>query len=1661
MSNHLGVRFLVVNLALWLFLSTDGAQAQIPLPGSTCDPTKSSCFPIGNPPPAGPGTCSPGTGGATCTIAGPATQGSGTGIDVGAGNPINVMTGNKYQREVDMPALPGVLGLEIVRHYNSVFSGPRSSNGIVGRGWKLSYETDLYPGKRTVQIVQADGKRIIFDRDVADPSLCTSSNPGDGAIRVIKTSRGDEYTWTWTSGRALSFNSLGKLVQIADPDGHFVSMQHDHRGMLLSVTDPQGRKLRLHYLDAARGQAGDRFRGVQSIDSPVGRFTFEYGSVLPKGSTLGKEFLMANLVKVSAPSDANGDATSAGAASSRLYHFENALYATRLTGISIESRGSDGKLFRRRIATYGYDADGKANLTVKGEPARLQTGPDGSPLKPAVLMPGTGIAQVTLDRSVAGRTVISNSLGQETTYLYTIIAGQYRLLEVRGAGCAGCGEPNMRYAYNALGQLIQTTKLSMTGAPIFSTKSELDKLGRTVSVSKIVYQNGKPGAAQMQSRFEYIGDKFAPAVIARPSVVPGKEALTRIDYNAAGQAVSVTESGWAPVIEGAPGAVQISRTTKFRYAVLGGKSVLSEIDGPLPNGKTSSPLDSDITVIEYDKQRDNAAEPRNAPNRGGLALYTRRDGLVTRIVAPGGRATDILERDGAGRVTRIIAPGGLQLGYEFDTRGHLIRRSVAGVNEFLTYDALGQLASARHSTGQTVNLAYGADGRVSDIFDAQNNRVRISRDTEGDMLARYLLNPDGSVAQQADLSRPAADPDAPPRSELADPSRAASEPVSGDNLPETLFDPNNNAIRLIHDKIRRLSRFVDARGSSNAFIHDDFGRLVRADSPDTGTTIFRHDAADHLVSKITGYGTAQAITIRYRYDPAGRVIEQIAPEGITTVRYGMSGRPATIRFPGGEEHYSYDSAMRLLTHARVIDGRRFTTAYEYDERGQLKQKTLPDGQVLLYRYHSAMHPKAGLLAGISRQDLIGRTVLLEGLNDADDGYARQRYQLANGLAFVRELDLGGHIRRIGSPGVWEESHRRDTAGQLVLREPVGATAIRASYAYDLFGRMAGHAGTGKPADPRGYAYDAGGNLLAQLTDKMLTRYRIGATGNQILEAQTAGRSVPYSYNAAGSVSQIGDTSYRWDSQQRLVAVARAGKPIAEYAYNPFGERIKKISYANNQKSVTYFFYDGQQLVAEAEPDAGAITVTRQYVWLDDTGGSRPIALLQARAHASESLVGKALGAVPTSLTRAAAQAHRTDVFAIVADHTGAPRALVDEGKRTVWRAEVSGFGEAVIHADSNVMLNLRGSNQYFDEETQLHYNYRRYLLPASGRYLSADPSGLAGGGNPYVFADNNPVNRLDPLGLQSKPAGAVSTWTFAERLKYVIERVADKYPGELGDALKEMVSPASLATTAAIFGIWAGGHVAGYGWAADVAIAGIGYLFVGKAVWDVISGIYDSSSLVINAKCEKDLQDAGDILAKGFGSAVAAASVGTAGIGAPKVAKLVKLIFKDSAVAQKAATAAAITESWFGKFTPGKTRSGAVANAENLARHPGAYPPWSAKEVIDTWLNPGTKIYMVNLKDATSPGGWATAKRYTNLADARKELALLEEFKAPGSNCCVLQEYTVKAPIPVREGQAGPLTSKKPPYDSYPGGAQQWELMLDRSLNWRDFLVPTPNPEIL
>jgi RHS repeat-associated protein len=91
--------------------------------------------------------------------------------------------------------------------------------------------------------------------------------------------------------------------------------------------------------------------------------------------------------------------------------------------------------------------------------------------------------------------------------------------------------------------------------------------------------------------------------------------------------------------------------------------------------------------------------------------------------------------------------------------------------------------------------------------------------------------------------------------------------------------------------------------------------------------------------------------------------------------------------------------------------------------------------------------------------------------------------------------------------------------------------------------------------------------------------------------------------------------------------------------------------------------------------------------------------------------------------------------------------VTDATGKSVWEALYKPFGEASVHPSSTIVNNFRFPGQYYDQETGLHYNYHRYYDPRTGRYLTADPIGFAGGINVFAYVGNDPINWSDLLGL--------------------------------------------------------------------------------------------------------------------------------------------------------------------------------------------------------------------------------------------------------------------------------------------------------------------------
>lgn len=115
------------------------------------------------------------------------------------------------------------------------------------------------------------------------------------------------------------------------------------------------------------------------------------------------------------------------------------------------------------------------------------------------------------------------------------------------------------------------------------------------------------------------------------------------------------------------------------------------------------------------------------------------------------------------------------------------------------------------------------------------------------------------------------------------------------------------------------------------------------------------------------------------------------------------------------------------------------------------------------------------------------------------------------------------------------------------------------------------------------------------------------------------------------------------------------------------------------------------------------------------------------------------------------------------NHLGAPETITDENQNVVWKATYTPYGEADVTTET-VENNIRLPGQYLDSETGLHYNYFRYYDAGTGRYVTSDPIGLAGGINTYGYVGGNPTNFVDPLGLFEYSTGLTGQGTYINKV---------------------------------------------------------------------------------------------------------------------------------------------------------------------------------------------------------------------------------------------------------------------------------------------------------
>jgi RHS repeat-associated protein len=1214
-----------------------------------------------------------------------------------AGNPIDITSGNKYQREVDVAGI-GASPLAFVRHYNS----QADRDGAFGRGWSHTYDTRLTRRQshrlvlsdiadktddRQIEVTQGDGRVIRFVPYAAEKGgvqRYVSKPAGFGLIEertqeverlrpaaaqtnsLLSTAPGaGVWRWRWPSGRTIEFDGRGLLSEIIEQDGSRLRATFDRQRRLTRVVDAQSRSLTLKYWDDAAERL-DRYE-TKTGTSQGGAFRGRLHQItLPDGGIILYGY------------DAQGELSHVRYADGTVKHYEYVTAAdTRLLSKIIDRGGALAALFE-------YDAKGYAVHS---------THPD-------------HVGEVNLQyqwpphAGDIGTTWVTTHDGERTEYRWR--TDQYgasgHIIEARGPGCGTCAPSNVRYEVNAQGTESASIRLDSHGSPVERDLRVNDDLGRTTHIERARFIDRKLQTPDWTEDFDYSGDEFSPSRVRTPSVVAGGVHEVDYTYNLSGQPTEMREFGWDPV--GATpldpwtaNPTAIERRVRLTYDASGR---LRRIEGPRTDVKDAILLDYDaLGRLQRTRYANGSVQEVAAYDAYGLPKRIRQSGLPEIE----------LTNDASGRPIKIAevgidSPRSVQ--YSYDERGRLreitardgrkLRVNYDAANRSTSYDdedtGIGQAVNYADDTQPGERQILDRNGRVlrtiAYSYDARH-RLTAERDSEGRTLAEY--------GYDGDASKP---------NRLVD-SVGLQTLLSYDWRGRLVSErsPDGGSTELRYDRADRIVQFNAANGAVTRYQYDDFGRRVREDSSDRGRTRFFYDLAGNRTAKVD----ARGVVVRYGYDATDRLIRIQSGTDTTRLEYA-NGRLTKIVAAWGEERYGYDARGRLVEHARIIDSHQFTTAYRYDSLGRMTEKHLPDGQVLNYHYGTL-----GALQAITHSTWTGESVLIGTLEGSapQEGGGETGLQFGNGLFTRASLDEAtGRVLALNTAGVEDLEYRYDAVGKIAAVD-VGSKHYR--YSYDSLGRLTG---ADSASVHLAYGYDANGNRISSSDAGGTTAYRYAGASNRLSQV---GENT-YQYDESGNAVAVGGRRYEYDADGRPTKFFIKDVLKAEYAYNTWGQRIKKVVHSGTDAHATYYLFDHDQLSAEIQNGGKLI---QQYVYVQHV----PVA----------SLVGR-------------------DAYFIHTDQLGAPRAVTDASRRVAWRADYAPFGEAMIdedpdHRGQRFTLNLRFPGQYSDEETGTFYNYYRDYDPKLGRYLQSDPVGLDGGTNTYAYAAGDPISTRDIFGTQA------------------------------------------------------------------------------------------------------------------------------------------------------------------------------------------------------------------------------------------------------------------------------------------------------------------------
>ncbi|MGK5497899.1 RHS repeat-associated core domain-containing protein [Streptomyces sp. URMC 125] len=820
-----------------------------------------------------------------------------------------------------------------------------------------------------------------------------------------------------------------------------------------------------------------------------------------------------------------------------------------------------------------------------------------------------------------------------------------------------------------------------------------------------------------------------------------------------------------------------------------------------------------------------------------LTRLSGNKGEVTRITTPGGRwislvydtnhrvreARDNTGRttsytyDSAGRLKTVIDPAGGTLAYTYDGTSNRIATATdaRGITYLSnTYDTKGRVKKQTLTEGATYDFAYteGTDGRITATEVTQPGGAvrKVTFDAHG-----YGVS--DTAAHGTDLARKTILERGPNHriDAIIDPYGRRTELAydTNGNVTSATELAGTEAARTTGTVVRdgpydQPTRYTDALGETTVLTYDGNGDLATVTDPEGRITSYSHTTTGRLSAVTDPAGAATEYTYRN-----GELVSVTDAEGRTTRQFtDAAGRPTALTDPAGAvTTIAYDE-LNQTTHTN--DPLGHTTAFGYDAGGNLTRLTDARGNTTAWEYDDADRPEAatdplgarssfsydpvGHLAGVTGRDgrkataaydLLGRSKSAEyGVDEFGraESTVTYTYDDADLLARLSDTEAGtqtfsydayDRLRSTTGP-TGTVSYDYDNADR---RSQMLAAGTTTTYGYDDSGILTSlttgthtvtfaldAAGRERTATLPGgwtrttdvddtgtvtgltYAHDGTtvGDLVYGRDSRGLQTGLTGSLAKVTLPAPEAGAV----FDDANRLTALGGRSFTYDADGRLKS-----DELRDYTWNARGRLTSLTGTGDSNDLSASFGYDPLGGRTERTVDGS----TTKFL----TDGTNPLAELDATGTPAATVTTSGLDQFLTRTENGTTQLYLTDALGTVVG-------LADADGTIATTYAYDPYGQPTASGEPSTNRHTFTGRE--DDGTGLLYYRNRYYDPQTGRFLSEDPIGHAGGPNLYQYALSSPTTYTDPTGNSPVIAGCVAGGLFEGGMDWLGQRLSGR-----------------------------------------------------------------------------------------------------------------------------------------------------------------------------------------------------------------------------------------------------------------------------------------------